>query len=112
MNILEILGCIGGTLYLVRKLIRGIYAVVGVINKYKKYKDAYERLNDDDKEKIIGFKTPDKKELFEKEKDIKIPENEGYFDMYWESEPVDNEFIEEEEDEDWEDKYPDLHIER
>lgn len=129
MNLLTVLGCIGGIVYLINWICVEILAIIKAKNKYDKYKRAYEDAYDENEEekpaKKMGFKSSKEKadeELEELRKKyledyIRIKEqikinNSGYFDMHWESNPVDDEFIEEEEYEDWEDKYPDLHIER
>lgn len=71
MNFLIIMGCIGGIVYFLRVLFRPVIVIRKAFLKYRKYKDAYEELelrNEEEKEKLIGFK-PNTKE----EEKVKIP---------------------------------------
>lgn len=119
MNLLEILGCIGGFLYLTDWICTAVSAIIKWRRKYAEYKRSYEEHNNDagEPEKKMGFKSMEDKrneKIEELEKTIKElkTKDAGYFNMYWGTETVDDEFIEEEGYEDWDDKYPDLHVER
>ena len=112
MVVLQILGCLGGTIYLVKCMIEFVKFIIFALNRIALYKRAYDdKCNAETKEQI-GFKQDKKEEL--KRIDLK-PNVEDYSRYWklWESEPVDDEFIDDEnfEEED-KDEYPLLHVER
>lgn len=122
MNLLEVLGCIGGVLFLINYMIIVAKHIINMVRKWDEYKAAWdEKYNDASNKNQIGFKQEEKKEKENPLKDIekiKLKETDeisSWFEEYWESEPVDNEFIEEEMEEEYEDeldKYPLLKVRR
>ena len=59
MNILYILGAIGGTIYLIEELFQLILLIRAKYRKYWKYKSFYDKnhKNDDDIKLPMGFRT-------------------------------------------------------
>ena len=99
MNLLTILGSIGGTLFLISWIINVVTKIHELSKKYAKYKDAYEELktrDDEDiekeKEKLstIGFKTKkENDEIQSRLNYLKKIEKIGhkYYDTEWGVDP-------------------------
>lgn len=73
MNLLTILGSIGGTIFLISWIMKTFVDCKKIFNNYCKYKTAYDKQNDEESEedkKTMGFKT-EIEELEEKIKALK-----------------------------------------
>lgn len=65
MNLLTVLGSIGGTIFLITYVVKICMMFYRFYRDYKKYESAYHDRNDEEEVKTIGFKTKKEQEEIE-----------------------------------------------